>query len=484
MLYLFNLLASLYSSQAIFYSVIFGLPLLGLLFLIHKIFNVNVGRTEKSPPCYPSRTTFGSSEFFVNPLDFVRQAQHKLGSPIFSTWMAGMQLTFVRGEKNVAALTTCKNDVASFPLGYRYFLLPTFGNHILTERTAGSQIELLNRYLVKTYLDSYILPTQKLVQSLMSKHLSGDSHRQPGPKGVIDLRALLMEISFSAGARNFLGSDFLSALEKYDYSKIFGGFEMGARFLLQFIPGTNFLLEQINKVRPFDDFEKIVHSMSSGRVIDKPKNVFEDLIKTSHDPNGPTLGKFSVLVNLVKLFVFGTGFNGYNALTFFFRDVLPKKELCQRLITEQLELDKKYGPDFSLNKAFEMKLLNETLAADMFSNTFPFLLRYSKQEIPIGDIIIPKGHIVAYSPQLEHEDQSSISAEGTVIPASAKINHGFGINQHPCPAKTYVLITLRIILSEFLKSYRYTIKEAKPSVNNRLVTFPTQPPLIVEYERI
>lgn len=449
------------------YTSLVGATTIGTIFILNKIFNTHAGIDSKSPPCYPSLTTFGPKEFLKSPLEFVRKAEVEMETNIFSIWMAGVKITFIRGFNNVDELTRLTNEVASFPLGYSYFLIPTFGNHILSEHTAGSQIELLKRYLTKSYFESYLIPSQNLVKQLLQQHLPSE--------GVVDLSDIFRRISFSVGARNMLGDEFVPVIDKYDFDNIFGGFEMGARFIMQFVPGSSFLLDQLSKFKSPDNFEQAVLELSRERVITDPHNVFEDLIKTSGDPTGPAVGKTSVMISILKLFVFGTGYNSYNALTYLFRDILFDPELCQRLTQEQIELDQKYGDAFSLTKANEMKLLTKVLTDNMFKHTFPFLLRYVKESIQIGDVVIPKGHIVAYSPQLEHDDQSE---------TEHKISHGFGINQHPCPAKAYVMITLRIILSELFKSYRFTVRDAKPAVNDRLVTFAPQPPLVVEYKRL
>ena len=440
------------------------------MFLGIKLFNVNSGKRLTDPPIYPSLTILGPLELFKNPLEFAKNARKTLGSNIFTVWMLGKKQTFVFGKENVLKLTDAENTELNFEDAYQTFLKMAFGNGILNKRTAPEQITVLKKYLADEYVDSYLTPSYELANNIIQQRL--------GNTGEVDLQDVLLKTSFSIGARNFLGNDFLVALKDYDYKTIFNGFEMGLQFATEYLPLVGRLKTIYDKYRAPTPFAKTVIELAKSKgQIKEDHNMFENIVLKQADKNGPTLGDLNIMINLMKIIVFGSGFNGYNMMSYFLRANVGNTELWKKLREEQLELDAKYGQEtINAKKISEMKLLYKSLMTEMYRNTFPFLLRSAEHDYQIGDYIIPKGHSVAYSPQIEHDGSDYIDDQ--------HFNIIFGKGTHACPAKKYAKNSMMIILSILIKTYDFTLIKSEPMVNTRLITFPTQPQILVNYNKV
>lgn len=453
----------------IFLSVVF--------YLLYRVFNVNYDKKSNEPPLYQSWSILGPIRLFQNPLKFAEETRRQLGSDIFSCWMLGRKMTFVFNKNNVIQLTDAKNNDLNFESAYATFIRMAFGEGILTRHTAPIQVDVLKKYLNDHYVTEYLKPTQKLATQLICEKL--------GKSGQIDLQRVLLDVSFTVGARNFLGDDFLVTLTDYDFQSIFNGFEMSMQFIAQYLPFMGSLISWYENKKPKTSFANAVlrllkeqkyQEFYHHRNVSPPNNMFEEIIYRHSDIHGPSLSQEKILINLMKILVFAGGFNGYNMMTYILRSVLKNRELWLKLRDEQITLNDKFGPDISNEKRSAMKLLYRVSMIEMYRNTFPFLLRFTDNSYQINDYIIPQGHYVAYSPQLEHNGSDYID--------DTKFNLIFGKGTHACPAKKYAINSMMIILSVLIQHYDFELLYSEPTVNNRLITFPSQPSIIVKYQRV
>ncbi len=432
-----------------------------------KLVGVNLGHRKTEPPLYQSWTILGPYDLFKNPLKFAAEARKDLGD-IFSCWMLNRKITFVFGKENVLKMTDAKNDELNFEDAYRAFLHMAFGEGVLTRHAAPPQVGVLKKYLADAYLDAYLQPTEALATKIISTTL--------GESGATDLQKLLRDVSFNVGTRNFLGDDFLEALKDYDYQSIFNGFEMGFRFVAEYLPLIGKLKGKLDGYKAPSPFAAAIFKLATKERDGESRNMFEEIIAHRSESDGPTMNDDQVLVNLLKIFVFGSAFNGYNMMSYFLRTDVGNKSLWEKLREEQHRVDETYGPIMTGPKRAAMTLLYRSLMTAMFRNTFPFLLRHCEEDYEIGGYIIPKGHTVAYSPQLEHDGSDYVNDQ--------QFNLIFGKGTHACPAKKYSINSMMVILSVLIKNYDFELVHAEPMVNTRLVTFPAQPEIIVRYKRV
>ena len=290
-----------------------------------------------------------------------------------------------------------------------------------------------------------------------------------------------MKTSFNVGTRNFLGDDFLEALKVYDYESIFGGFEMWLQLLIKYVPFAGILKSYLDHFKARSTFAKIALRLAAQKEGKTTReNMFEEIVYQKHEFDGPVEGDEAIMINLLKLFVFGSSFNGYNMMTYFVKSCLNFSATAtwKELRVEQERVDREFGPIMTNGKRSAMEKLYHALMSEMFKNTFPFLLRKTKVDFEINSYVIPKGQFVAFSPQLEHT-----SSGGKYID-DQQFNLIFGKGTHVCPVKKYAITSMMIILSILIKNYDFELIETKPMVNTRLVTFPKQPPIIVKYQKI
>ena len=213
----------------------------------------------------------------------------------------------------------------------------------------------------------------------------------------------------------------------------------------------------------------------------KYENVFEEIVARQYERGKETLtdGDISVLINLVKFFVFGTGFNSYNFIVYFLRFLIFRPELWAELHDEQVRVTEMYGAEPDTSEALASKLASMTklkarLNVCMAENCFPLLFRFALSDFALPgakgekDIVIPKGDLVAFSPRMQHAND---------------INMTFGMKKHACPAKAYAENSMMLILSAVIERISITkVISAKRPVSKRLITFPNQPPVIGTFE--
>lgn len=433
------------------------------IFVVRGLYTLFNTKGTGNIPMFKSLTRVGPLLLFKNPLEFAKQGR-KLHGDVFQCWLMGKKWTFVFGQENVKSIVSAENHVANFESAYQTFLTMAFGRGILTKKTAPKQLPVLQKYLRTKYVQSYIQPTSELIGKMIDERL--------GQSGEVNLQRLLLDLSFTAGTRNFLGDKFLETLKDYDYETIFGGFEMGGNFVIQYLPFLKGIIEKLQKPSTFD---KAVIAMVENTKVDEDGNMFELVVQDRNNTDGPTDADDRILINMMKIIVFGSGFNGYNMLSYFFRATLGDDELYRELRDEQVALSEKY-PEASYQKLNEMNKLYKALMTQMYQNTFPFLLRCAEEDIPLENgSVVSKGSFVAYSPQIEHE--------GTSFDDDAQFNLIFGRGTHACPARQYALNTMLVIGGTLIQRYKLTPISAKPMVNNRLITFSPQTEIRVKYER-
>lgn len=427
--------------------------------------------TKDEPPCYNSYTKLGPFEFFRNPLEFARKARAELNSDVFSCWMLGKKMVFVCSKDNTIKLTEAEDNIMNFSRAYSTFIGMAFGDGVLTPTVAGDQLNILKTYLTDTYVESYIQPSYELARKLINKRM--------GSSGTIDLSKLLLEVSFTVGTRNFLGELGVEALKDYEYDSIFNGFEMGMQFVTEFIPFSSHLKGICDKVKPKSKFSSAIQRLVDNPLAYEQNNMLAGVLLAYHD-KANAVPTFDKLVNLCKIICFGSGFNGYNMMSYFFRNTLPqqgdkdKKQLYEELRAEQEDIFCREGEKYSSPRLSKYTQLYYNLMRVMYANTFPFLLRYSQKPYQIGKHIVPENSLVAYSPQLEHDESSYID--------DSKFNLIFGKGTHACPAKKYAKNTMMMITGYLIHNYDMTLLSAAPMVNNRLVTFPAQPSIWISYK--
>lgn len=428
---------------------------------------------KNEPPCYNSYTRLGPLEFFRNPLEFARKARKELNSDVFSCWMLGKKMVFVCSKDNAIKLTEADDNIMNFSRAYSTFIGMAFGDGVLTPTVAGGQLNILKTYLTDTYVESYIQPSYELARKLINERMV--------TSGTIDLSKLLLEVSFTVGTRNFLGKPGLEALKDYEYDSIFNGFEMGMQFVTEFIPFSSKLKGVYDKVKPPSKFYSAIHKLSTDPSVHTEDNMLVGVL-TEYLNKSHVVPTFDKLVNLCKIICFGSGFNGYNMLSYFFRHTLPKegekekRQVYEQLRQEQENIYSKEGDKYSSPRLAQYTQLYYHLMKVMYANTFPFLLRYSQKPYQIGEHIVPENSLVAYSPQLEHDGSSYID--------DSRFNLIFGKGTHACPAKKYAKNTMMMVAGYLISNYDMTLLSAAPMVNNRLVTFPTQPSIWVNYKRL
>ena len=454
------------------------------------------------PPFYESNSNLGPLEMLLDPLRFIVDRNKEYGTKdkpasSFATTMLGSYTVFISDPEDVTmVMSKAMEEVCNFPEPYEGAIRAGFGRMILAPQTVHAQVQLLKDNLTTTKLKSYLQPSLKLAQEIIAK-------LTPNPKGVVDLTDLARKAVFSNAIQNFLGKELLVNSDNYFYDEAFDSFDMVKQAFPIMFPTIHGMYQRYIQKR--DDFDRSVlaivekrEKQEALRLVDKTKtgadaaaadtaqetranaaphydNVLDELIERRREQGlgSLTWGCIIVLINLVKFFVFGTGFNTFNFVVFvFFWLIEQPKTVWDALRAEQSELDAKYGHDVTFKKLDDMKKLREIVNKQMALNCFPLLLRKVKKEFKLKNgQVVAEGALVAFSPRMQCE--------------FGAINIIFGGGAHPCPAEWYSYNSILIVLSTVIKRFTITkVISAKKPDNRRLITFPNLPPVIGEYELV
>lgn len=445
------------------------------------------------PPFVESYTALGPIEMLLDPLRFIRDTNKALGTndtpaTSFSTTMLGSYAVFISDPEDVKMVTSKgMEEVCNFPEPYEGAIRSRFGRMILSKETFHAQLQLLKDNLNTSDLKRYLEPSVKLAQQIVERFT-------PDPSGEVNLTDLARTVVFSNAIQNFLGKDLLTSSASFLYEKTFDSFDLVKQAFPIMFPNVHGFYQRHLKKR--DDFDMAVMKLVEKREQQERKkpatqtppadtattpepvhyeNVLDELIQRRREKGKGSLtwGCTAVLINLVKFFVFGTGFNTFNFVVYvFFWLIEQPRAVWDELRQEQLDLDDKYGPEMSFKKLEEMKKLRAVVSQQMALNCFPLLLRAVKKDFKLKNgQVVSKGAIVAFSPRMQCE--------------IGVLDIVFGSGAHPCPAEWYSWNSILIALSSSLKRFAVTkvIKAKKPE-NKRLITFPNLPPVIVNYVRV
>jgi cytochrome P450 len=432
-----------------------------------------------APVFYDSYTSLGPIELFVDPMSFIEERNRELSTEIFSAFMGGAHTTFITNAKDIEAVMSKENaDIFYFPGPYLPAIQATFSEKLLTPKMFAAQRQLLCDYLTPKHLNAYLNPSLKLSKSILATY--GGS----GKTVVVDFKDIALDTVFGTAIRNFLGDELVEYRKSYSYNDAFNGFDLVKSAVPILFPNVYSIYQRY--IKAHDAFDKAVISIIRKREaqfagLKRPEhggynNVLDEIIARRYEKGEGSLtdGDLKVLLNLVKLFVFGTGLNSYAFVVYMIYWLLEDPATrWEQLRAEQLELVKTYGEDLSPEKLMAMKQLIKALDQRMGENCFPLLLRQVMQDfkLPGTGKVLPAGGLVAFSPRMQY--------------ALKQLDIVFGAGAHTCPAEGYARRVsmqgnLAVILLGIKRIIR-VVSAVKPA-NKRLITFPNFPPILAEVE--
>lgn len=449
-----------------FYFLLFA-----FIYGLYVLTPTKINRPKNSPPFYSTYTSLGPIKFLLNPLKFIVDTRKELKVTAFSTIMFDHPITFVSGVTDVTNIVNASEDDLSFVGSYDIFIVPGFGTHILDTRSRfEKQKDLLVRNLHVTKLNSYMIPSLRIVQDTIDKVLNEDNI-------IADMEKLLRDGTFIAASRNFLGHKFPALLNKFPFSSIVSNFGVFVRSIGFLIPSLERIYLFIDKIRGRSAYKQAVLRLVEKYVMKfckdqnkNIKNVFHELVVNRHKKDGAASGDIDIMINLVNFFVIGTGLNSYNMMAYFMRKIIFDEKLWTELHEEQSRLDAEFGHDvINQEKLDRMEKLKKALNDTMKEFCFPLLFRIAKKDFALSDgTVIPKGDRIAFSPRHEHLNGLDLT---------------FGMGTHKCPAEKYSWNAMKIILSRILvRIVKITVVSAKHPEDNALVTFPIQKPIVGKIE--
>lgn len=437
--------------------------------LINKILLRGVQRPKNAPKFYPSYTTYGPYQFFVNPIPFVKRTRKELEVSSFSINFFSGYVTVVYGKEDVEKIVSAPPEILSFTHGYGPIIEGGFGRDILNDIRFHSQVNLLTKNLSKKKIESYLVPSRDLIRDLLKE-------RTPKSGSEFDVQTLLLDGSLRIAARNFLGGDFVKILNRYPFREAARNFDMKYQILKRIIPP--FL--RTGKPTSYErDVLNLLKSVDKSKGIDSSDDVLTEVAKRREDPdideidpknNNPVACDDRVMLNLITFFVFGLTLNSYNMEAYFTREIADNEKTWASLRAEQEKVDKQFGEEIiNQQKLDAMVELEELLTISMRKHCFPFLIRTAEVDFPLSDgvTVVPKGDLIFFSPRQEHDNG---------------VNLTFGKGKHACPAMDYAMLIMKTIMSEIIKRLKtISIVRAPPPKDDFLITFPIQPEIIVKY---
>eukprot|EP00003_Mantamonas_plastica_P017484 TRINITY_DN2898_c0_g1_i2.p1 TRINITY_DN2898_c0_g1~~TRINITY_DN2898_c0_g1_i2.p1 ORF type:complete len:313 (-),score=122.35 TRINITY_DN2898_c0_g1_i2:14-952(-) len=176
--------------------------------------------------------------------------------------------------------------------------------------------------------------------------------------------------------------------------------------------------------------------------------------------------------------------------------IMTHKSVLEEVMAEQKAVLEEYGEELTYNALDDMTVLHMCVKETL--RMYPpliMLMRYTKEERPYKDYVIPQGTLVAVSPKVSHrlpevfknpdefnphrfigEDAEDKKARYSFI--------GFGGGRHGCLGEQFAYVQIKTILSTLFRMYDFEFvgDELPPPDYNHMVVGPSKP-CMVRYKR-
>jgi len=186
------------------------------------------------------------------------------------------------------------------------------------------------------------------------------------------------------------------------------------------------------------------------------------------------------LANHILLILIGAHVNTAANMGWAFVHLNRNQETLKTIRAEQESFIKQYGTAINLDLINQMTYLDALMKETLRCSGVPLLLRkvMTNVELPnsrnvsgTGPVVIPKGHMVAISPQLIHNDplvyenpnKFDLTRWDTAEKVAARkvdlsYSH-FGWGRHPCPGERFATLGAKLVWLDLLRRFDLEILE-------------------------
>lgn len=412
------------------------------------------------PPILPVKIPFVGHviAFGMNPLGFMLDAKKKLGG-VYTICMLGNRVTIVADPKLHATFFGPRNEVLS-PREVYAFMVPVFGEGVGYGASYGRMREQLNflaEELTISKFQNFVPAIQHEVRKFMEENWKEDT-------GIINIQDDMSAMIINTACQCLFGEDLRRRLDAREFSDLLAQMESALVPAAVFLPSLMKLpTPTAKKCRAA---RNRLQAVLGTIVEERQKEGFSDNstsdllagLMSAVYRDGTPMSLHEVCGMIVAAMFAGQHTSTITTTWTLLHLMQPENaKHLQRVRDEVAE----FGVQMNYDNVMNDMPFTEACAREAVRRDPPLimLMRKVMENVKAGDIIIPKGDIIACSPLLSHHDETAFPNprqwnpdRETIVPGA---NVTFGAGTHKCMGEKFGLLQVKTVIATILADFDF-----------------------------
>lgn len=394
--------------------------------------------------------------FGVHPLNFLLECKKKHGG-LFTLNMCGKRTTIVADPRLHSHFFSPRNEILS-PREVYAFMVPVFGEGVAYGASYArmrEQLGFLSEELTVSKFQNFCPAIQSEVRKFIAENWKGDS-------GEINLLDDMSAMIINTACQCLFGEDLRKRLDARRFSHLLAEMEASLVPAALFLP---ILLKlptaTVGRCRAArNELQAILGSIVEARQKEgsddsSTSDLLAGLMNAVYRDGTP------MSLHEVCGMIVAAMFAGQHTSTI--TTTWTLLHLMQPENKEHLKKVREEVSEFAVNLTYDNVMndmpFTEACARESIRRDPPLLMlmRMCMENVKIGDVVVPKGDIIACSPLLSHHDEDAFPNARQWNPNRETIiegaSIGFGAGVHKCMGEKFGLLQVKTILATILTEF-------------------------------
>jgi len=427
-------------------------------------------------------------QFLKSPLDLVEMGHKKCGD-CFKVNFLALDMIFMVGRDGQEWFFT--QDKYLDQAKMYSFTIPIFGPKVLYDTdysTRMCQLRFIRERLTDDCLSGYTKVLNQEVEQFFAEEW-------PGNEGIVDIRASMIECLTRTSVRCLMGDELRQKMHQNIGGKsiceLLNILEQGMLPLSVFMPGA-----PLPRHRARDAARKDMSAFLAPILTERRKRlaagpVEEDdflwKVMTAKYPDGTPVTDDEIVGFLVAAF-FGGMHNSSITTSWSTLEIWTRPSLVKELYAEQKEVLGGDDKPFTFEGYEKMKKMRSTVMETLRMHPpLMLLMRTVEENVKFKDYSIPRGSVVAVSPNVAGTLESSFEGPGEYKPfrfvddlRNTKDEFAyipFGGGRRLCKGQEFGFLQIQCVISHMLRNYDMVALDGvtKSTIGEGMVIAPSQP---------
>jgi len=426
-------------------------------------------------------------QFLKSPLDLIEKGHKKMGG-CFKVNFLAKDMIFLVGKDGHEFFFTMDKYLDQAKM--YAFTIPIFGPKVLYDTdysTRMCQLRFIRERLTDDCLGGYVNVLEQEVQQFFKEEW-------PGNEGVVDIRTSMIECLSRTSVRCLMGHELRAKMHenagRHSICELLHIMEQGMLPLSVFMPGLPISRHRARDAarREMSEFLKPILDDRRRRMKAANGKIDEDdflwKVMGSTYPDGRPVTDEEIVGFLVAAF-FGGMHNSSITTSWSTLEIFSRPSLVKQLLAEQTALVGGKGSTFKFQAYEKMsKLRSAVMETLRMHPPLMLLMRTVEADVPFQQYTIPKGSVVAVSPNvagtleecfpnpMEYQPfrfENGPPNEFAYIP--------FGGGRRLCKGQEFGFLQIMCVLSHMLRNYDIETLDGvtKSTIGEGMVIAPSQP---------